>query len=374
MQTFLNQIIKVVSNIFTAYRVKLISLFTISLIFSLIMAEVAVRVINKETVLFPRYHTSAQYGEFTLRKLRPNMIFWHTSIDGSWKFVINGQGFRDEKEYRHEKPSGRIRVLSVGDSHTEGFEVKQEQTFSEVIERFLKNKGVDAEVLNTGISGFSTAEAIVFIENEGVRYRPDVIVYGLFANDFEDNLKAGLFKLEGERLVIAKREHIPGVKVLDLVNSIAPMRWFSENSFLYNLALNTVWERAKDILLRKAERVAQTEYAIATEDVTEIKRRLMTTLLKRMYKFAKTRGIKLIILDIPATSAKGQFRSSIPAGFKSIVEGSCDVFIDSEKALGKYRYVTDIHLQNGHRHISAFTHTILGVATGSRIVTLLRNE
>ena len=40
--------------------------------------------------------------------------------------------------YAGEKPDGGFRVLSLGDSHTVGFEVRQEHTFSEVLERFLR--------------------------------------------------------------------------------------------------------------------------------------------------------------------------------------------------------------------------------------------
>ena len=52
-----------------------------------------------------------------------------------------------------------------------------------------------AEAINAGVSGFGTAEALAFLENEG-HYRPDVVVLGFYANDFEDNLKAGLFALD----------------------------------------------------------------------------------------------------------------------------------------------------------------------------------
>ena len=97
-------------------------------------------VLKEKIVLFPRYHSDANYGEFTLRRLRPNTTFWHTSIDGNWKFVTNAQGFRDERDFSYAKPPGRLRVLTLGDSHTEGFEVRQTQTYSAVMERFLRAK------------------------------------------------------------------------------------------------------------------------------------------------------------------------------------------------------------------------------------------
>src|SRR3954451_15931747 len=143
------------------------------------IGELVVRVAFKQqTVLFPRYHTDYQYGDYTLRGIRPQSEFWHTSVDGSWRFVTNDRGLRDSRNFAYEKPPGTLRVLALGDSHTQGYEVRQDATFSAVLERYLTSRGVRAEVLNTGVSGFSTAEEVVFLENEGYRYQPDVVVLG----------------------------------------------------------------------------------------------------------------------------------------------------------------------------------------------------
>jgi hypothetical protein len=107
-----------------------------------------------KTVLFPRYHTDAQYAQFTLRTIRPDSVFWHTSPDGSWKFTTNNKGFRADKDFEYKKPEGLIRILSLGDSHTQGYEVHQAFTFSAIIEKYLTVQGHNAEVINTGVSGF----------------------------------------------------------------------------------------------------------------------------------------------------------------------------------------------------------------------------
>ena len=98
-----------------------LTLFIFSLGITFIVGEFVVRTFYKDkTVLFPRYHTDAQYGQFTLRKIRPNSVFWHTSPDGSWKFTTNNKGFRADKDIEYKKPEGLIRILSLGDSHTAG--------------------------------------------------------------------------------------------------------------------------------------------------------------------------------------------------------------------------------------------------------------
>lgn len=149
--------------------------------------------------MFPRYHTDYRYGPYTIKGIRPNAEFWHTSVDGSWKYVTNGRGFRNTSDFEYDKPDGAIRIISLGDSHTQGYEVRQEFTFSAVLERYLGEHQKRAEVINAGVSGFSNAEELVFLENEGVKYQPEVVVVGFSTNDFEDNLKAGLFGLNGDR-------------------------------------------------------------------------------------------------------------------------------------------------------------------------------
>src|ERR1700716_4092407 len=94
-----------------------------SLALALALGEIAVRLVFKDAaVLFPRYHQDYQSGKYTIRGIRPNAEFRHTSVDGSWTFVTNGRGFRNTREVAYAKPAGTLRGLSLGDSHTQGDE------------------------------------------------------------------------------------------------------------------------------------------------------------------------------------------------------------------------------------------------------------
>lgn len=198
-----------------------------SMLVTCLIAEFALRMMMPGILLFPRFHAAAHYGDYTLRDTLPNAHFTHTSVDGSWDYVINAQGFRDRVNYAYAKPAGTLRVLALGDSHTMGYEVRQDATFSEVVKRRLAAQWGAVEVLNTGVSGYGTAEELAFLENEGLRYDPDVVVLAFFRNDFEDNLKAGLFRLDGDKLIAVKKEHLPGVRTLSLVNAIPGVPWLS---------------------------------------------------------------------------------------------------------------------------------------------------
>lgn len=341
---------------------------------ALIIAEFIVRVLYKDTlVLFPRYHTDARYGQFTLRTIRPNSQFWHTSPDGSWRFTTNKQGFRSHKDFEYKKPDGTLRVLSLGDSHTQGYEVDDHCTFSAIIETYLQRRGRNVEVMNAGVSGFSTAEELALLENGGIKYAPDFVVLGFFANDFQDNINAGLFRLgEDGNLVIQKKEHIPGVRIQNIIYELPLVKWLSENSYSYCLMFNTVWRYFK---ARQAKTVPDQvlEYAIPTQETfSDYQVALASAIIGRMNDFCQKNGIRLIIVDIPQISRLNEIESSFPASLLETMPDYCDAFVSSDSLLGDYSGVVDLHRPHGHRHITKFAHALIGVAVAKRIELLIQ--
>ncbi len=334
--------------------------------------------IGDRIVLFPRFHDAAQYGDFTLRRPRPNRVFSHRSVDGRWEFRTNAQGFRDDRDYDRKKPSSELRVLSLGDSHTQGFEVRQEYTFSQVMERALRNRGIDAFVLNTGISGFSTAEQLAFFESRGIEYRPDFVVLGFYANDFEDNLKAGLFQMKDGELLVRKQRHTPGMPILDVVHSVAPLEWLGQHSYLYSLAFNTAWVTAKRALRQRSERAAQLEYAVPVDEdgtgLSAVKEGLAVALLKRLHRVCRAEGIGLIVLDIPRPSEDSAFRSSIPEALVPAFERHSDLLIHSDESLALVSGVAEVHVPHGHRHLSELGHFHLGNEAARAVMTLVAED
>ena len=333
-----------------------------STLIALAAGELVVRALFKDqTVMFPRYHTDYRYGPYTLRGIRPNAEFRHTSVDGSWTFVTNSRGLRDTREFSYDKPAGTLRVLALGDSHTQGYEVRQEATFAAVLERYLAKRGVQAEVLNAGVSGFSTAEALAFLENEGYKYQPDVVVLGFYANDYEDNLKAGLFSLDSGQLVERKFEHVPGVRVQNAIYAIPGAQWLSENSYLYSIAFNGVWAYFKSALAARAG--AQFEYAVATKARhSEAEVALAAALIARMREFCERNGMRLIVVDIPRPAGRGASAPSLPPQTVPDIE-----LVASGELLRELDGAAELHVAHGHNHISELTHALIGVELGRRI-------
>ena len=116
----------------------------------------------------------------------PNSTDLFVKLDFAQEIHINSHGLR-EREIPYEKPAGVLRILMVGDSYTAGFEVAEEERFSRVVEDLLARRGDRVQVINAGVRGWGTDQILLFLQDEGLRYAPDLVVYVWNANDLTDN-------------------------------------------------------------------------------------------------------------------------------------------------------------------------------------------
>jgi hypothetical protein len=311
-------------------------------------------------VIFPRHVTDVRYGDYRIRQNIPNARYRHKSIDGTWSFEINKNGFRDTTDYEYEKPEGILRVLVLGDSFTIGYEVDQDETYSAVLERYLEKHGVRAEVLNAGMSGNSTAEALVFFEHEGVRYEPDVVVLGFYWNDLEDNVKADLFRMDGDTLTVHKRVYVPAIRTQKFLNSFGLYRFLGHRSYLHNY-LNTLATRYFKRALFAQNIASVVEQPGDKNTYTEV---LGRALVARMRDVAHEHGATFILLDI----ASWELEPSFPWQGDADLSEIADEYIDSASLLGEYEGMVDLRLPHGHGHWTPFAHLTVGVELGRIIL------
>ena len=100
---------------------------------------------------------------------------------------INSRGLR-EREIPYERAGDTTRVLVIGDSGVVSFEVAPEDVFTRVMEREFAARGLDVEVINAGCRGYGTDQSLLFLREEGINYRPDLVLYRWSGNDSDDNL------------------------------------------------------------------------------------------------------------------------------------------------------------------------------------------
>jgi hypothetical protein len=112
------------------------------------------------------------YGEFTV------------------PYRVNSLGLRD-REYTKEIPPGTSRIFFVGDSFTEGFSLRLENTFMKILEKRFNQQpahtGAKYEMVNMGVVSFSPLLQYLFLKEQLKHLNADLIVLNLDPSDFADD-------------------------------------------------------------------------------------------------------------------------------------------------------------------------------------------
>jgi|WetSurMetagenome_2_1015567.scaffolds.fasta_scaffold112779_2 hypothetical protein len=96
----------------------------------------------------------------------------------------NTRGIRGKDEYRYGKPYNIMRILVLGDSFTFGEEVSDDQTFPAYLQQMLPH----SEVINFGVHGYGHDQMLLYLQEEGVKYAPDIVILGFIYGDMRRNL------------------------------------------------------------------------------------------------------------------------------------------------------------------------------------------
>jgi acyl-CoA thioesterase-1 len=115
-------------------------------------------------------------------------------------------------------------ILDIGDSLTSGYGLPPEQAFPARLEAWLHQRGIEAHVVNAGVSGDTTAGGLARLD-WALADKPDFVVLALGSNDalrgippttVHNNLDKMIQKIEAD-----------GAKVL-LLGMLAPPNWGEE--------------------------------------------------------------------------------------------------------------------------------------------------
>jgi hypothetical protein len=182
-----------------------IVLFTVLLVLGTL--EVTLRLFGP---VLPGNYTSGAYLE-----RHPTYGFFHVRGYEGWqqsneyvaRVRFSQLGLRDPRE-RYEKPPGTFRILLLGDSFTEAVQVDQRETTAAVLEARLRalRPDLNVEVINAGVAGWGTGIEGLYLENEGYRFEPDLVLVGFFVgNDLHDNYYK--LQLAGDDLDLAVKPY-----------------------------------------------------------------------------------------------------------------------------------------------------------------------
>ncbi len=169
---------------------KKLALAGVSLVLSLLLAEVALRALGYYGVRGADIEKLQLVDDPVVDYRRVPGLSW---IENNLRYDINSRGWRD-REHTFEKPATTYRILSVGDSVTNGHGVNVGDIYTKQLETFLGQnppRKLDFEVVLVTQGALNTQQEVHLVEVEGLDYDPDLIVVGYVLNDPAEGASLG---------------------------------------------------------------------------------------------------------------------------------------------------------------------------------------
>jgi hypothetical protein len=117
--------------------------------------------------------------------LKPSTQGQHQDLDFRIPVVINSKGLRGP-ERSYERVPGKFRILLVSDSATFASGVTVEQSPPTLLEQALGSERT--EVINLSVPAYSNVQEYLFLVEEGMKYKPDLVLLGFApSNDIQGN-------------------------------------------------------------------------------------------------------------------------------------------------------------------------------------------
>jgi lysophospholipase L1-like esterase len=212
----------------------------------------------------------------------------------------------------YAKSANVSRIVVLGDSFVDGFTVPLQDRVTEVMTGLLPNY----EVINLGVSGYSTDQELLMLEQEGWKYQPDLVVLFFYFNDIWMN---------GDRILSGATEKPffnideNGDLVLKNVPVPRPVPALEERSKLYALVRTAIksrpwlYTRASSALGHRtpppltspmpagAGGTADQFKVYKKTETPELKIRWTITqaLLRRMNQESQQRGSRFVVFYVP---------------------------------------------------------------------------
>lgn len=333
---------------------------------TLIFGELFLRLLAPQAIM-PRYITGTGYG---VRGNIPGAVYAHTTPDVDVEYRINNEGMRDDRVFPAAKPAGTCRIAMLGDSYFVGYELDLQQSFQHQLESRLNADGHKVEVLNFAVSGFGTAENLRTYQAKVRGFAPDLVLMQWQVTDYDDNVRAGLYRLKDGKLEKGRDSFLPGVAAQDRLMRITAYRLLSDHSHLYNFAREQIGWRVKQLLAFVAKREAgpaENEVEQNTYVVNQAQVDLAAALLREARGDMAKDGAAMMVVDIPNRTPERVFSSSydlMPADVKR--ELAPISALPAFRAAAK-NADTRIFFKNGARHLTPVGARLLAEEAARRI-------
>lgn len=211
------------------------------------------------------------------------------------QIAVNALGFRG-REIQEATPGLTRRVLLLGDSCTFGLGLHSEETFATISENLLNadaRADLHYEVINAGVSGYTSYQGLQMLKQRGLALNPSVVAIYFGWNDhwFSD-------------YGIPDHVNIPKMKPF-----VEQRLKNKQNNMLRHLRL---YQKLTDVLLRLQDRSKHgTKQARPAQEVYRVPQPQFEENLREMIALSRQHNAEPILI----TPAHGFFKGSIPKDY-----------------------------------------------------------
>ena len=353
-------------RLFITIEIKNFILLLVSTIFSLLIMEISVRLLNPPLAKAGMHQIHRSSNDFGWE-----LIPGSSGYGSCGEYIsINSQGFRD-KEFSRERKSGIQRIMIIGDSFTFGMGVNLEETFSKKIGIILKNSGINCEVINCGVIGYNMWQYIEILNKKILPLNPDLIVVGMFLNDIYQSIHPKL-----------KDKNWKAYNPFDRKKSNIMSSFYIWNLFHnWNVLFETKYRARRGVNYLKG--VKQRKEKLKDESSDHIWRKIMLGNLdnKKYIEFKRalsefkmksdSSGCDLLFIMIPDAGQLNEFELQEVNRFIAASCSKLDIpFIDVTEAFEKESDPRPLFLFPIDAHISSKGHQIIAELVSKQILAV----
>jgi hypothetical protein len=193
--------------------------------------------------------------------------------------------------------------MIFGDSIVAGRAVPQDQTVTAHLERILGDAGVQADVINAGVDGYSTDQSLISMEELIPLYSPDIVFHGVCPNDFGGNKIRTANGLSKPLFVVGENDNlqeIPPEPNGSFGSDAGPRRWIHYSALYRALRPRINVVRAKFGRWEERSLIeSEPDYYYRPEGMALIDWRLFQALLRGMQQCAGRNGAKFVVYAHP---------------------------------------------------------------------------
>ncbi|MFH0958460.1 MAG: GDSL-type esterase/lipase family protein [Pseudomonadota bacterium] len=325
--------------------------------FALVLASTAIVIIFFELGLRALGYSPSYFSPWAANLWKNDPYLGWINAEGQQGFFehpqfrvsvnINSKSLRDI-EHSPEKSKQTKRVLILGDSFVWGFGVEAEQRFSNIIQKEVSSTTNKVEVINAGVSGWSTDQELLWLEKYGLSYNPDLVILLFYQNDLEDNLRLMVNNFYRKPRFVLKDDGeliLTGTPCPHASRFLLTLKYLRNHSSIVALLGNLTYRSGLNIgnlIFGNANVTRETDKEI----------RLSLTLLLRMNNILSQKGIPFVLV----TYCEGD-RSC--AALSSLAKENDIILLNVDKLEG---YSRDVMTIKGDGHWNAVGHSFVGKA------------